>query len=54
MTPDLQPPGDLTRNAILRRLQENYSALSDQFGVRRIGLFGSLRAGVRTKQATWT
>ena len=45
MTPDLQSPGDLTRDAILRRLRENYSELSVQFGVRRIGLFGSFANG---------
>ncbi len=40
-TPDFHPAGDLTRDAVLRRLRESYPALSDQFGVRRIGLFGS-------------
>ncbi|MEP7012072.1 MAG: nucleotidyltransferase domain-containing protein [Acidobacteriota bacterium] len=41
MTSDLQFPGDLTRDAILRRLRENYPDLSAQFGVGRIGLLGS-------------
>ena len=41
MTPDLNSTGDLTRDSILRRLRESYPDLSAQFGVRRIGLFGS-------------
>lgn len=41
MTPDLHSPGHLTRDAILRRLRESYPALSDQFGVRKMRLFGS-------------
>jgi predicted nucleotidyltransferase len=41
MTPNLHSSGDLTREDLLRRLRENYPELSGQFGVRRIGLFGS-------------
>ncbi len=41
MTLDLHSTGDLTRDAVLCRLRENYPALRDQFGVQRIGLFGS-------------
>jgi len=41
MTLDLHSLGDLTRDTILHRLRENYPELSAQFGVRRIGLFGS-------------
>jgi len=41
MALDLYSPSDLTRDAILRRLRENYPDLSSHFGVRRIGLFGS-------------
>lgn len=33
--------GDLTCDVIIRRLRESYPDLSSQFGVRRIGLFGS-------------
>ena len=41
MTPTFQPSSNLTRDAVLDRLRESYPALSRQFGVRRIGLFGS-------------
>ncbi|HYU31183.1 MAG TPA: nucleotidyltransferase family protein [Thermoanaerobaculia bacterium] len=41
MTPDLQTPGSLTREAILRRLRESFPELKAEFGVRQIGLFGS-------------
>ena len=33
--------GDLTCDVIIRRLRKSYPDLSSQFGVRRIGLFGS-------------
>jgi len=41
MTPDPHSPNNLTRDAVLYRLRESYPKLSSQFGVRRIGLFGS-------------
>jgi uncharacterized protein len=41
MRPDSFPPGSLTKDAILRRLRESYPQLTTQFGVQRIGLFGS-------------
>lgn len=41
MKPHFHAPGDLTRDAILRRLRESYPELKARFGVRRIGLFGS-------------
>jgi predicted nucleotidyltransferase len=49
MTHDLQSPGHLTRDAILRRLRECYPDLSAKFGVRRIGLFGSFASETATK-----
>jgi predicted nucleotidyltransferase len=41
MAPALHPSGNLTRDAVLDRLRKSYPDLSRQFGVRRIGLFGS-------------
>ncbi len=41
MRPDPSPSSNLTKEAILRLLRESYPQLIDQFGVRRIGLFGS-------------
>jgi len=41
MRPDPAPSGSLTKEAILRRLRESYPQLTAQFGVKRIGLFGS-------------
>lgn len=41
MRPDPTPSGSLTREAILSRLRESYPQLIAQFGVLRIGLFGS-------------
>jgi predicted nucleotidyltransferase len=41
MRPDSTPSSSLTKEAILRLLRESYPQLIDQFGVRRIGLFGS-------------
>ena len=41
MRPDPAPSGSLTKEIILRRLRESYPQLTDQFGVQRIGLFGS-------------
>jgi len=35
------PSNSLTKEAILRRLRESYPQLNAQFGVQRIGLFGS-------------
>ena len=35
------PSSSLTREAILHRLRESYPQLTTQFGVQRIGLFGS-------------
>jgi predicted nucleotidyltransferase len=41
MRPNPAPPDSLTKEAILRLLRESYPQLTAQFGVRRIGLFGS-------------
>lgn len=41
MRPDPTPSSSLTKEAILRRLRESYPQLTAQFGVLRIGLFGS-------------
>jgi predicted nucleotidyltransferase len=41
MRPDSPASDSLTKEAILRRLRESYPQLSAQFGVQRIGLFGS-------------
>ncbi|HSS76058.1 MAG TPA: nucleotidyltransferase family protein [Thermoanaerobaculia bacterium] len=41
MRPDPVPSGSLTKEAILLRLRESYPQLIAQFGVQRIGLFGS-------------
>jgi predicted nucleotidyltransferase len=41
MAPALHPSSNLTRDAVLYRLRKSYPDLSRQFGVRRIGLFGS-------------
>jgi predicted nucleotidyltransferase len=37
--------GRLTRETVLRRLRESYPQLREQYGVRRIGLFGSFARG---------
>jgi|SRR5882724_3419433 len=41
MRPDAAPPTSLTKETIVRRLRESYPQLTAQFGVERIGLFGS-------------
>jgi uncharacterized protein len=41
MRPDPSPSGSLTKEGILRLLRESYPQLTAQFGVQRIGLFGS-------------
>ncbi|MFY9825310.1 MAG: nucleotidyltransferase family protein [Thermoanaerobaculia bacterium] len=41
MRPDPDPASNLTKETILRLLRESYPQLTVQFGVRRIGLFGS-------------
>jgi predicted nucleotidyltransferase len=41
MRPESAPSGSLTKETILRRLRESYPQLNAQFGVQRIGLFGS-------------
>jgi predicted nucleotidyltransferase len=45
MTPAPASSGSLTKEAILRRLRESYPQLTAQFGVQRIGLFGSFARG---------
>ena len=37
--------GPLTRETVLRRLRESYPQLREQYGVRRIELFGSFARG---------
>jgi predicted nucleotidyltransferase len=41
MRPNPAPSNRLTKETILHRLRENYPQLTAQFGVQRIGLFGS-------------
>jgi uncharacterized protein len=41
MRSDSATSSNLTKETILRRLRESYPQLTAQFGVRRIGLFGS-------------
>jgi hypothetical protein len=41
MRPDPTRSGGLTKEVILHRLRESYPQLTAQFGVQRIGLFGS-------------
>jgi predicted nucleotidyltransferase len=50
MKPDAPSPAALTREGILDRLRDSYPHLSEQFGVQRIGLFGSFasRTAVET------
>lgn len=45
MAPTLQRSATLTRDTILGRLRANYPGLRSQFGVARIGLFGSFASG---------
>lgn len=45
MGSDPTPSPSLTKESILRRLRESYPQLSAQFGVLRIGLFGSFARG---------
>jgi hypothetical protein len=45
MSPAPAPSGSLTKEAILRRIRESYPQLTAQFGVQRIGLFGSFARG---------
>jgi len=41
MRPESAPSGSLTKETILQLLRESYPQLNAQFGVQRIGLFGS-------------
>ena len=41
MRPEPSPSGSLTKEGILSLLRESYPQLTAQFGVQRIGLFGS-------------
>lgn len=41
----------LTRKSVLRLLQENYGYLADQYGVRRVGVFGSYAKGLATNDS---
>lgn len=45
MRPAPAPAGSLTKEVILRRIRESYPQLTAQFGVQRIGLFGSFARG---------
>jgi predicted nucleotidyltransferase len=48
MAPTLPRSGALTRDTILGRLRANYPGLRSQFGVARIGLFGSFAKGTES------
>jgi predicted nucleotidyltransferase len=45
MRPNQTRSDSLTKETILHRLRESYPELTSQFGVRRIGLFGSFARG---------
>jgi len=39
------------RNKVLKLIRENYDYLSTEFGVKKIGLFGSTAKGTATKES---
>lgn len=41
----------LTKEQVIQLLRENYSYLSAEYGVKRIGLFGSYAKGLPTEQS---
>ncbi len=40
-----------TSNEILKLIKDNYNYLSTEFGVEKIGLFGSITKGTATKES---
>jgi len=48
------PATSLTKETIVRRLRESYPQLTAQFGVERIGLFGSFARETARSPATST
>ena len=42
---------ELTRNEILRRLKDNQGYLSAEYGLKRIGIFGSYAKGTQTQES---
>lgn len=41
----------MTQKKIIETLKERYSYLRDNFGVRKIGLFGSFAKGIQTRDS---
>jgi predicted nucleotidyltransferase len=41
----------INRNIIIKKLRDHYQTLSEQFGIERIGLFGSMARGNATKES---
>lgn len=39
------------RNSTLELIKKNYSYLSDEFGIEKIGIFGSVAKGTETKNS---
>jgi hypothetical protein len=42
---------ELTRNEIIRKLKENQGYLSSEYGLKRIGIFGSYAKGTQTHES---
>lgn len=40
-----------TQNIALKLIKENYPYLSDEFGVKRIGIFGSIAKGIEKEES---
>ena len=41
----------IINNAVLKLIKEKYSYLSTEFGVKKIGLFGSIAKGIETQDS---
>jgi uncharacterized protein len=42
---------ELTKETILKKLRENYSHLSSEYGLKRIGIFGSYAKGIQDERS---
>jgi predicted nucleotidyltransferase len=42
---------ELTKETILKKLRENYPHLSSEYGLKRIGIFGSYAKGIQDERS---